>query len=156
MHRRISAVFELAAPSHLQRRLIWRRITSSDAISLDARVDLDAISLRYEMTGGYIRNAVLAALLRAVGRSPHAPVVTQDDLHEGCREQMRGTLQLGGEMLAQPLPSRSVESLLLPADAKAALAVERSKLQVGALPVARVTKHRGEEPEVLALLTLPV
>ena len=87
MHRRISAVFELSAPSYLQRQRIWRRLTDLPAIPLDSSVDLDEISLKYEITGGYIRNAVLAALLGAVGRSPRDPLITQEDLHDGCREQ---------------------------------------------------------------------
>ena len=33
-------------------------------------VDLEEISLKYEITGGYIRNAVLAALLSAVSTLP--------------------------------------------------------------------------------------
>lgn len=172
MHRRISAVFELAAPNHLQRRLIWRRLTSSPGVSLHESVDLDAIALKYEITGGYIRNAVLTALLRAVGRAPLSPKVTQEsvprplnvpntprvakgdtqkpslmlsclgwahlfadrlsldstfvlywqeDLHEGCREQMRGALQLGGSTQSLHPPTQSVDALLQPTTIKSAL-----------------------------------
>jgi hypothetical protein len=70
-----------------------------------------------ELTGGFIRNAVLAALMRAVGRSPEAPRIVQADLHEGCREQMRGALQLhgsaDGSLPARPPPARPLDGLVL-------------------------------------------
>ena len=50
---------------------------SAAGIVLAEGVDLEEISLKYEITGGYIRNAVLAALLSAVGRTPKAPRLTQ-------------------------------------------------------------------------------
>ena len=77
MFRRIRGVFELASPHHAQRLQIWRRLTSAAGIVLAEGVDLEEISLKYEITGGYIRNAVLAALLSAVGRTPKAPRLTQ-------------------------------------------------------------------------------
>ena len=61
----------------MQRLQIWRRLTSAAGIVLAEGVDLEEISLKYEITGGYIRNAVLAALLSAVGRTPKAPRLTQ-------------------------------------------------------------------------------
>ena len=71
-------------------------------------VDLEEISLKYEITGGYIRNAVLAALLSAVGRTPKAPRLTQADLHAGCREQMRGALQASLPVIPPPTALRSL------------------------------------------------
>ena len=75
-------------------------------------VDLEEISLKYEITGGYIRNAVLAALLSAVGRTPKAPRLTQADLHAGCREQMRGALQ-AAELESRLVPLRSLDQMVV-------------------------------------------
>ena len=70
MHRRITAVFEFRSPDFVQRRMIWRRLTSSSAVCLAGDVDLDAIALKYEITGGYIRGAVLVTRsLQLVTRS---------------------------------------------------------------------------------------
>ena len=115
MHRRLTGVFELPAPNHRQRKQIWTKLTAPAAVPLEEDVDLDAIALKYELTGGYIRNAVLAALLRAVGRLASAPCISQADLHEGCKEQMRGALQLVDVDLGnRQMPARALESLVLP------------------------------------------
>ena len=37
---------------------------------------------------------VVAALLAAVGRDAAAPLITQQDIVEGCKKQMRGALQM--------------------------------------------------------------
>ena len=60
MHRRITGVFELPAPNHRQRKQIWSRLTSSEKVPLAGGVDVDEVALRYELTGGFIRNAVLS------------------------------------------------------------------------------------------------
>ena len=111
MFRRIRCVFELTSPHHAQRLQIWRRLTSAAGIVLADGVDLAEISLKYEITGGYIRNAVLAALLSAVGRAPRAPRLTQADLHAGCREQMRGALQ-AAELESRLVPLRSLDQMV--------------------------------------------
>lgn len=67
MFRRIRCVFELPAPNHVQRLQIWRRLTRAEGIALADGVELAEIAAKFEMTGGYIRNAVLG---RAVGSGP--------------------------------------------------------------------------------------
>ena len=113
MFRRIRCVFELPAPNHVQRLQIWKQLTAANGIALADDVDLHAIAAKYEITGGYIRNAVLAALLAAVGRDSKAPRLSQDDLHAGCREQMRGALQ-GAELESRHVPTRSLDELVVP------------------------------------------
>jgi SpoVK/Ycf46/Vps4 family AAA+-type ATPase len=126
MYRRLTAVFELPAPNHKQRARIWAALTASDAVPLCESVDLEEVALKYELTGGFIRNAVLAALMRAVGRDGVAPRVTQADLHDGCRDQMRGSLQLasggldgggtgqGGAFSSAQGFARPLDALVLP------------------------------------------
>ena len=124
MYRRLTAVFEFSAPNHRQRAQIWQRLTAPAAIPLAPNVQIEAIALKYELTGGFIRNAVLAALLRAVGRDPTSPVVTQADLHEGCRQQMRGALQLADiapNTRGLVSSARTLEDLVLPPALRTAL-----------------------------------
>lgn len=55
-------------------------------------VDINALSVKYELTGGFIKNAMLSALLCALYRDALNPVIYQQDLVEGCKLQMRGSL----------------------------------------------------------------
>jgi SpoVK/Ycf46/Vps4 family AAA+-type ATPase len=93
MHRRITSVYEFKAPDHCQRRMIWQSYASS-SIPLDPSIPWDSIALKYELTGGFIKNAVLSALLRAVSRSTEKPLVLEEDIVHGCSLQMRGSLRL--------------------------------------------------------------
>lgn len=58
--RRLDAVIEFPAPTSQARRLIWGRLEQGGAILADD-VDLDLLAERFELTGGEIRNAALAA-----------------------------------------------------------------------------------------------
>lgn len=131
MHRRITGVFELAAPNHVQRQQIWQRLTAAEAVPLGADVDLEELAIRYELTGGFIRNAVLSALMRAAGRSAIAPTISQADMHEGCKDQMRGALQMHAHLDQTPsghsgASPRSFDALALPAELKGALGMIRA------------------------------
>lgn len=70
-----------------------------------SNINLPALAIKYELTGGFIKNALLSALLSALHRhkyesspelrSSDEPVcLTQTDLEDGCRLQMRGSLSL--------------------------------------------------------------
>ena len=50
--------------------------------------------MRYELTGGFIKNAILLALSIAVSRDGEAPIITQDDLLTGASLQLRGKLRM--------------------------------------------------------------
>jgi SpoVK/Ycf46/Vps4 family AAA+-type ATPase len=93
MHRRITSVYEFKAPDHCQRRMIWQSYASS-SVPLHPDIPWDSIALKYELTGGFIKNAVLSALLRAVSRSSDSPIVLEEDIVHGCSLQMRGSLRL--------------------------------------------------------------
>ncbi|KAL7566853.1 hypothetical protein ACA910_021349 [Epithemia clementina (nom. ined.)] len=94
MYRRISEVFEFKAPNYLERLQIWKLVTSHKAIPCDESIDWETIALQYELTGGFIKNAVISALMDAVGRDPHSPVISQPDILNGCKKQVRGALQM--------------------------------------------------------------
>ena len=52
------------------------------------------MALRYELTGGFIKNAILSALSIAVSRDGDSPVVCQQDLLQGANLQLRGRLRM--------------------------------------------------------------
>ncbi|KAK1934181.1 Protein SAV [Phytophthora citrophthora] len=94
MHRRITAVFEFKAPDHIQRRKIWDVLLYRGALKTEEGIDWDAIALKYELSGGFIKNAILSALLKAIARNGEAPVISQADIVAGCALQMRGSLHM--------------------------------------------------------------
>ena len=71
MHRRITMTFEFRRPDHTQRQQIWRRQLPAKIQRTDD-VDIALLALKYELSGGYIRNAVQAALSRLVTLVPCA------------------------------------------------------------------------------------
>ena len=61
-------------------------VTMGDSVSglqLSSDVDIAALASKYELTGGFIKNAVLSALLSAISRSTDkkSPVLTQVQLN---------------------------------------------------------------------------
>jgi SpoVK/Ycf46/Vps4 family AAA+-type ATPase len=117
MYRRISEVFEFKRPNYLERLEIWRIVTANEAIPCEESIDWESIALQYELTGGFIKNAVIAALLDAVGRNPESPVITQNDIVEGCKKQVRGALQMM-EFDERVVPQAPLEELITSDDVK--------------------------------------
>lgn len=66
--------------------------THTSPLVLDTDVDTSVLAVKYELTGGFIKNAVLSALLSALSRDKSNPIIKQADLIEGCKLQMRGNL----------------------------------------------------------------
>ena len=54
---------------HPQRQQIWRRQLPAK-VKLEEDVDITALALKFELSGGYIRNALQAALIRCVPAVP--------------------------------------------------------------------------------------
>ena len=52
------------------------------------------MALRFELTGGFIKNAILSALSIAISRDGENPVVGQKDLLQGASLQLRGRLRM--------------------------------------------------------------
>ena len=92
MHRRISTVLEYAPPGTAQRREIWRTLRDKGKVRSDPAIDWDAIALKYELSGGFIKNALLSALLFALKRDTEAPVLREADVRAGCGLQQRGVM----------------------------------------------------------------
>jgi hypothetical protein len=60
---------------------------------------------------------VIAALLDAVGRNPSSPVLTQNDIVEGCKKQVRGALQMM-EFDERVVPQSGLDELIASDDVK--------------------------------------
>lgn len=97
MNRRISLMVEFKLPSHPMREQIWQRHMPA-AIPLAADVSLQRLALNYELSGGLIRNAVLAALNAAVAReNSETPTLHMADLEKGAKLQLRGFFLAAGK-----------------------------------------------------------
>ena len=96
MHRRITMVLEYREPDVNMRKLIWDSIlgvgNQNAKLPLADDVNTATLAAKYQLTGGFIKNAVLSGLLSALSRDKDTPKVTQIDLIEGCKMQMRGNL----------------------------------------------------------------
>ena len=87
LDRRILVRVRFPEPDREARAAIWRSLLP-DTLPLAADIDVDALASRFELTGGYIKNAVLAAAARSVYEAGDAaPVITHAMLDEAAREQ---------------------------------------------------------------------
>ncbi|EDQ91762.1 uncharacterized protein MONBRDRAFT_31207 [Monosiga brevicollis MX1] len=134
MYRRIHAVYNFSRPSHLQRRLIWNIHTEPEGIQVAADVDWAEISFKYDLSGGFIKNAVGSALGMAIARDgEEAPVIQAEDIHRACRLQMRGHMAMDSfvelrvpksglsNVVLTPQQEREVEELILLEKARSVL-----------------------------------
>lgn len=86
LDRRILLRVRFASPSREAREAIWRGLLPP-SVPLAPDVDLAALAERYEMAGGYIKNAVLLAVSRAAHEAGEAGVITHAMLDEAASEQ---------------------------------------------------------------------
>eukprot|EP00930_Biecheleria_cincta_P002910 TRINITY_DN103872_c0_g1_i1.p1 TRINITY_DN103872_c0_g1~~TRINITY_DN103872_c0_g1_i1.p1 ORF type:complete len:954 (-),score=187.53 TRINITY_DN103872_c0_g1_i1:357-2831(-) len=96
MHRRITLAIEFHKPDHLLRREIWKSLLPQ-GLPLATDVDPAALAMRYELSGGFIKNAILTALSIACSRAEETKGevrVTQDDLSQGAQLQLRCRLAM--------------------------------------------------------------
>ena len=110
MHRRITLAVEFQKPNHVLREQIWASLRPP-RLKLSDDVNLDALAHKFELTGGFIKNAWMAAIGFAVARRDAEPMggagadgssegvravsnlmVTMEDLTKGASQQLRGHL----------------------------------------------------------------
>jgi hypothetical protein len=101
----------------------WGSKAWGNRIPMDDSIDLPALAVKFELTGGFIKNAILSAVLACLSRhrssnstclpprmagpgsdgsgsgdngtsASSGPVLTQEDLVAGCRLQMRSAMSL--------------------------------------------------------------
>ena len=125
MHRRITLAIEFAKPDLLLRERIWRSM-APPKLKLADGVDFMALARKFELSGGFIKNAWLTALSIAVAREGGAGAapgaldgltLTQDDLAAGASHQLRGRLAMSS-FDRGIVPQRGLEEVELPAAIK--------------------------------------
>jgi SpoVK/Ycf46/Vps4 family AAA+-type ATPase len=91
LDRRILVKVRFPEPDRDARREIWSKHLPSTA-PIAGDVDLDLLADRFEMAGGYIKNAVLMAVAEAVHTNGDSPIITMAHLEKAARDQLRRPL----------------------------------------------------------------
>ena len=86
-------------------------------LPLSKDVDFMLLARKYELQGGFIKNAWLSALSIAVARDGLSPTVTMEDLHSGASHQLRGRLAMSN-FDRGIVPQQGLESVILPSELK--------------------------------------
>jgi SpoVK/Ycf46/Vps4 family AAA+-type ATPase len=121
MNRRISMMVEFTLPDHEMRERIWRAHVPTQ-LKIADDVNIETVALDYELSGGLIKNAMLAALSSAVAReNTDVPTLTMQDLVSGAKTQMRGLFQAADSAAvknhtAYVTPRRRLEDMVLGED----------------------------------------
>eukprot|EP00656_Telonema_subtile_P056134 TRINITY_DN8907_c0_g1_i1.p1 TRINITY_DN8907_c0_g1~~TRINITY_DN8907_c0_g1_i1.p1 ORF type:complete len:564 (+),score=179.60 TRINITY_DN8907_c0_g1_i1:32-1723(+) len=115
MHRRITAAFEILPPDFIGRRELWRIHAEQGSVQTDDSIDWGKIALKYELSGGFIKNAMLSALMAAVARDHENPLISEEDITQGCRLQMRGSLQMR-QFSNRVVPTGGLDEMIIGAE----------------------------------------
>ena len=113
LDRRVLLRIALEVPPPSLRELIWKRHLPAD-VPLADDVQLGQLAKRYDFSGGYIKNAVLLAVSRALARGGDRRL-TQSDLDLAAQTQLRGDLTNFAERTRSTL---TLDVLVLPEDIK--------------------------------------
>jgi len=155
MHRRITLAIEFTKPDLLLRERIWRSM-APPKLSLADDVDFMALARKYELPGGFIKNAWITALSLAVAREGTKPTITQADLHSGSSHQLRGRLAMSN-FDRGVVPQQGLESVILPIELKDRLKqiVNYSKAQAVLFGQWGFQKQHGRAQGISALFHGP-
>lgn len=114
LDRRVLLRLQLELPTPIMREKIWHQLVGAK-VPLADDVDLGSIAKRYELSGGYIKTAVLYAVSKAVARGEGSKL-NQADLDAAAQAQLRGDLSAFTEKTRAA--QLSLEVLILPPDEK--------------------------------------
>jgi len=112
MHRRITLAVEFRNPDPHLRTKIWESHLPKN-LKRESDVNLEKLAIRFELTGGLIKNAIISALSEAVARNPEAPIISQSDLETGAVYQLRGSLAMQN-FDRRIVPVRGLQDLIVP------------------------------------------
>jgi SpoVK/Ycf46/Vps4 family AAA+-type ATPase len=115
LDRRVLLRVQLEVPTPPLRERIWRQLLLP-TVPLDDDVDVAALAKRYELSGGYIKSALLYAVSKAVARGSDSKL-TKDDLDQAAQAQLRGDLSQYAERTRAT--TLSLDVLVLPPEEKA-------------------------------------
>jgi len=91
LERRLQLRLTFPFPTAPMRTKIWRRLLGTET-PLGADVDVRKLGRAYELSGGSIRNAVLAAALEAATAPLGSRIITQGMLERAAAEQIDQTV----------------------------------------------------------------
>lgn len=130
LERRILYKLEFEVPAPDLREQIWEKHLPGEAPRAPD-VDLRAMAQDFEFTGGFIKNAVLVAVHRALQRKEDDRRITQEDLRVGAMLQQRNRL---GTLADRIVPRVKLSDVVLgePAasDVRALVAAARRRATV--------------------------
>jgi hypothetical protein len=89
---------------------------------------VEALANGFQFTGGQMADAVASAWGAAAHRSPGRPLVSVDDLYEGCRRQSSRRLMVFGRRI-EPRTELTFDNLVLPPPNKRQLEELRSRIR---------------------------
>lgn len=126
MHRRIALSLEFPEPDAQMRLDIWKRHIP-EGMTLADDVSLEALSIEFELTGGFIKNAVFEALASAVTRVMNKRrrqsdnnlykleegdiQIKMEDLRIACQRQSRADLSRT-KLQRRIIPTAGLETLV--------------------------------------------
>jgi SpoVK/Ycf46/Vps4 family AAA+-type ATPase len=114
MDRRVLLRIQLEVPTPPLRDKIWRQLLLP-TVPLAPDVEVEKLAKRYELSGGYIKSAVLFAVSKAVARG-EGTQLTMADLDAAAQAQLRGDLSQFADKNRGP--KLTLEVLILPPDEK--------------------------------------
>jgi SpoVK/Ycf46/Vps4 family AAA+-type ATPase len=155
MYRRINLAVEFRKPDHILRERIWHAL-KPEKLQLADDVLIAELAMKYELTGGFIKNTWLGALSLAVSRDGINPVISHEDLKQGAAHQLRGRLGMI-DFDRRVVPTRGLEDVVLPDNLKSSLTeiVEYGKAQAILFGQWGFQKQHGTSKGIAALFHGP-
>ncbi len=105
--------FSFPLPSYPLRKRLWKSGLQDYDVCED--VDLSALASKFQLTGGRIKDAACTAHTLARLEDPSSPVLSMEDLYEGCRSQANQKIS---SLAIKIDPHYTWEDIILPKDTK--------------------------------------
>lgn len=109
MFRRINLAIEFKEPDHILREEIWRTLRP-EKLPLDDKVDFAELAMKYELTGGFIKNCWIGALGLMIANKQDK--VYQRDLEKAASEQIVGRLSMS-DFDKKVVPTCGLDSIVV-------------------------------------------
>lgn len=84
--RRFQSITEFELPGTRERKLLWEKNLPQE-LQIDPKIDLEALSKKYELTGSNIINIIQYCCLQVL--SANSNLLTEDILYKGIRKEFR-------------------------------------------------------------------
>lgn len=108
--------FSFPLPSYPLRKQLWENALEGYNVSVN--VDTNILASKFQLTGSRIKDAVLTAHTFAKLKDPSNPVLSMEDLYEGCRLQSNQKIS---SLAIKIDPHYTWKDIVLPKDTKSQL-----------------------------------